>query len=159
MLKRSLIAHIRLLKIWLCRNPQKVVYEPFIDYATGDIKEGSHYFKPLSRTIMQYVEHLEHKFDGEVGILERKHVQADGVVYIGKEANSIDEQELDVKKAQEFIDVEEIKRKILEMPQKEAERLGVGRNTFQGIKKRLKESGKLNLNTTAVKKLLNIICA
>ncbi|MCM1986289.1 hypothetical protein [Methanococcoides seepicolus] len=57
-------------------------------------------------------------------------------VYIGKEANNIDEQELDVKKAQEFVDVEEIKRNILEMPQKEAEILGVCRNTFQEIKKR-----------------------
>jgi hypothetical protein len=43
--------------------------------------------------------------------LERKHVQADSVVYIGKEANNIDEQELDVKQVQEFIDVEEIKMK------------------------------------------------
>ena len=58
-----------------------------------------------------------------------------------------------MKKVQEFIDVEEIKRKILEMPQKEAERLGVGRSTFQGIKKRIRDGEKLNLNTVAVKKL------
>ncbi|MDA0524423.1 hypothetical protein [Methanococcoides alaskense] len=133
-------------------NPQSTVYDPFIDYATGEIKEGSHYFKPLSRTIMQYVEHLEHKFDGEIGVLERKHVHADGVVYIGKEANNIDEQELDVKKVQEFIDVEEIKRKILGIPQKEAERLGVGRSTFQDIKKRIFEHGYLIYNTPAAKK-------
>jgi hypothetical protein len=33
------------------------------------------------------------------GILGREHVYADGVIYIGKEANNIDEQALDVKKA------------------------------------------------------------
>ncbi|WP_250868236.1 MULTISPECIES: hypothetical protein [Methanococcoides] len=63
---------------------------------------------------MQYAKHLEHKFDGEIGVLERKHVLADGVVYIGKEANNIDEQELDVKRSQMFIDKQDIMRKILE---------------------------------------------
>lgn len=77
------------------------------------------------------------------------------MIYIGKEANNIDEQELDVKKAQEFIDVGEIKRKILEMPQKEAEKLGVGRSTFQGMRKKIKEEGKLNLKTPAVRRILN----
>ncbi|WP_135605546.1 hypothetical protein [Methanococcoides sp. NM1] len=119
-----------------------------------DIKEGSHYFKPLSRTIKQYVEHLEHKFDGEIGVLERKHVHADSVIYIGKEANNIDEQELDVKQAQEFIDVEEIKRKILEMPQKEAEKLGLSRSTFQDIKRRIREGKRINWKTPAVRRLM-----
>lgn len=89
-------------------DPQRAVYEPFIDYGTGKIKEGSRYFKPLSRTIMQYVEHPEHKFDGDVGVLERKCIHSDGVVYIGKEANNIDEQELDVKQAQVFVNEEEL---------------------------------------------------
>ena len=134
-------------------DPQSIVYEPFIDYETGEIKQGSQYFKQLSRTIIEYANHLESKFDGEIGILERKHVQADSVVYIGKEANNIDEQVLDVKKAQEFVDVEEIKRKILEMPQKEAEALGVSRSTFQGIKQRIRESRGVNLGTPAVRRL------
>ena len=134
-------------------DPQKVVYEPFIDYETGYIKEGSHYFKPLSRTIMQYVEHPEHKFNGEVGILERKHVHADGVVYIGKEANNIDEQELNVKQAQAFLNKKEIMQNILDLSQKKAEEWGVDRKTFQRIKKRIIENGDIKLNTVAVKKL------
>ncbi|WP_269479036.1 hypothetical protein [Methanococcoides burtonii] len=39
-----------------------------------------------------------------------RHIYADSVVYIGKEANNIDNQKLDVKKAQIFADVEVIKR-------------------------------------------------
>ncbi len=39
-----------------------------------------YYFKPLSRTIMQYADHLEHKFAGEVGVLEKKHVRAVSVI-------------------------------------------------------------------------------
>ena len=77
------------------KDYQRIVYEPFIDYESGEVKEGSKYFKPLSRTILQYVEHLENKFYGDIGVLERKHVQADGLVYIGKEANNIEDQPLD----------------------------------------------------------------
>ncbi|WP_244625133.1 hypothetical protein [Methanococcoides vulcani] len=135
-------------------DPQKVVYEPFIDYETGEIKEGSHYFKPLSRTIGQYVEHPEHKFNGEVGILERKHVHADGVVYIGKEANNIDEQELNVKRSQEFINKQEIMKNIFNISQKEAETLGVSRSRFHGIKRRIRETGDLNFCTPAVRRLM-----
>ena len=94
------------------KEPQKIVYEPFIDYQTGEVKEGSHYFKPLIRTILQYVDHPENKFDGDIGGLERKHVHVDGVVYIWKEANNIDEQALDVAKSQVFVNEEELKKKI-----------------------------------------------
>jgi hypothetical protein len=133
-------------------NPQSIVYDPFIDYETGEIKQGSHYFKQLSRTIIEYANHPESKFDGETGILERKHVHADSVIYIGKEANNIDEQALDVKKAQEFVNKQEIMDNILQMSQSEAEALGVSRSRFQGIKQRIRD-GNLNLNTPAVRRL------
>lgn len=68
---------------------QKIVYEPFIDYETGEVKEGSQYFKPLSRTILQYVEHMENKFEGDIGVLNRKYIQADGLVYIGKKLTTL----------------------------------------------------------------------
>ncbi|WP_048205671.1 hypothetical protein [Methanococcoides methylutens] len=89
-----------------------------------------------------------------VGVLERKHVHADGVVYIGKEANNIDEQELDVKQAQLFVDVGGKKRKVLEMPQKEAEICGVGRSMFQANKQRIREGKKIDWKTPAVERLL-----
>lgn len=101
--------------------------------------------------------HPEHKFDGDTGVIERKHVHADGVVYIGEEANNIDEQKLDVKKAQEFLNEEEIKRKILEMPQKEAERLGVGRSTLHKIKWKIRKGEKINWKGNGVRKLIYTI--
>ncbi|MDA0525800.1 hypothetical protein [Methanococcoides alaskense] len=100
---------------------------------------------------------LESKFDDDTGVLERKRVHADGVVYIGKEANNIDEQELDVKKAQEFVNKQEIMRKILELSQKQAEIWGVSRSRFQGIKERMRVNGDLNLSTPAVKRLVEYI--
>jgi hypothetical protein len=138
-------------------DPQSIVYEPFIDYATGDIREGSHYFKSLSRTIMQYVDHLEHKFDGNIGILERKHVHVDSVVYIGKEANNINEQELDVKKAQEFIDVEFICNFILKLTPEKAMEIGIKhRSALAYLKKKAKE-GKLNFKSRNVKRAVSNI--
>nr|WP_321498352.1 hypothetical protein [uncultured Methanolobus sp.] len=134
-------------------DPQSIVYESFIDYETGEIKQGSYYFKQLSRTIIEYANHPEAKFDGDIGILERKHIHADSIIYIGKEANNIDEQALDVKKAQEFINKQEIMNNILQMSQSEAEALGVSRSRFQGIKQRIRENGDLNLNTPAVRRL------
>jgi len=35
---------------------------------------GAHYFKPLSRTIQQYVDHPEYKYKGNEGFLEQKHI-------------------------------------------------------------------------------------
>jgi hypothetical protein len=55
-------------------------------------------FKQLSRTIIEYANHPEAKFDGDMGVLERKHIVADSIIYIGKEANNINEQDPDVKK-------------------------------------------------------------
>lgn len=131
-----------------------IVYESFLDYETGEIKEGVHYFKPLSRTIMQYSEHPEHKFDGDIGILERKHVHAKDTIEIGKEANSIDEQSLGVKKAQELRIKEKIMQKIFNLSVSEANKSGVPKTTLWDMQKRIRETGDLNLNTPAVKRLL-----
>ena len=34
-------------------DPQSIVYDTFIDYETGEIKQGSEYFKQLIRTIIE----------------------------------------------------------------------------------------------------------
>ena len=138
------------------KDYQKIVYEPFIDYETGEVKEGSQYFKPLSRTILQYVEHLENKFDGERGVLKRRNIQADGLVYIGKEANSIEDQPLDIVGAQVFVNEEEIKQKILALTPEEAREFGIKhRSTLKRMKDRVKRDSKMNLDTKEVKQLVN----
>ncbi|AKB21873.1 hypothetical protein MSWH1_1602 [Methanosarcina sp. WH1] len=137
------------------KDYQKIVYEPFIDYEKGEVKDGSQYFKPLSRTILQYIEHFENKFDGDIGVLERKYIQADGLVYIGKEANNIEDQPLDVTGAQVFINEVEIKKKILALTPEEARKLGVmHRSTLKRMKDRIMKGDKINLDTKEVKKVV-----
>ncbi|WP_094228876.1 hypothetical protein [Methanolobus psychrotolerans] len=105
--------------------------------------------------INKYFVESQHKskFNGEAGILERKHVKAESIVYIGKEANNIDEQVLDVKKAQEFINKQEIMDSILNLSVSEAKELGVSKTTLWDMHRIIRETGELNLNTQAVKKL------
>lgn len=137
-------------------NPQTIVHEPFIDYETGEVMQGSHYFKSLSKTILQYAEHPEHKFEGDIGTLERRHIHVDGILYIGKEANNIDEEELELQRAQTFIDEESIKQKILGMTPKEARGYGVmERSTLKRMKDRIQRGEKFNFKTKEVKKLVS----
>jgi len=53
-----------------------------------------------------------------------------------------------------FDNKEEIMQRILAIPQKEAEARGVPRSVFQGIKKRIRETGDVNLGTPGVRRLL-----
>lgn len=97
------------------KDPQKIVYEPFLNKKTGDIKQGPQFFKPLSLTILQYADHPEYKYEGDVGPMERRHIHADSVVLIGKEANNIDDQPLDIWQAQVFLNKRDIMDKILQL--------------------------------------------
>ena len=76
------------------------------------------------------------------------------MAHIGKEANNIDEQALEVRKAQRFIDKAEIMKMILSMSQKVAEEYGVDRETFQRMKQRICENGTINIKTRAVRRLV-----
>jgi len=101
------------------------------------------------------VDHPENKFDGDIGILTRKQVHVEGVVYIGEEANNIDEQAFDVKKSQVFVNVEELKMKILAFTSKQAREVGVGRSTLKSIKDRIRSGKEINLKTKGVENFIS----
>ena len=111
------------------------MHEPFIDYETGTIKQGARLLQAPDRTILQYVDHPEHKYKGNVGLLTRRKINVDGILIIGKEANKIEDQPLFVTDAQIFKDKQEIARKILALRQCDAEKAGVDRKTFQRIRR------------------------
>ena len=104
------------------------------------------------------MDHPENKFEGDIGLLERKYVHVNGVVYIGKEANNIDDQALKVKEAQIFINEEELKKNILALTPKEAREIGIKyRSTLKKIKYKIEAGEKFNWNTKAVKILTSEI--
>lgn len=45
---------------------QRLSYEEFIDYNTGEIKQGVEYIKSLNRTTLKYADHSE--YEGNLGI-------------------------------------------------------------------------------------------
>ena len=137
------------------KDPQSIVYQKFIDYNTGEVKCGSQYFKILSRTFMEYVDHPEYKYEGKSGLLKRKDVHADEIIHIGKEANNIDEQPLKKTDAQIFRDKQIICERILTIHQCEAEKAGVDRKTFQRIKERIRKNIRINLKTKAIRRLID----
>lgn len=126
-------------------------------YETGLNKQGSRFFKPLSRTILQYVDDPEYKYQSDVGSLIRKLINVNDVLIIGKEANKIEDQPLFVTDTQIFRDKKSICRKILAIRQSEAEIAGVHRKTFQRIKDRIQKKKTINIKTGAVKRLLVIV--
>ncbi len=79
---------------------------------------------------------------------------ADSVIHIGKEANSIDEQALGAKKAQEFINEKAVYDFILNMTPERARELGIKhRSSLAYLKKKAKE-GELNFKSRNVRRML-----
>jgi len=127
-------------------NPQEIVHKPFIDCKTGKILKGLKYWKSLSDTLLEYVNHKESKLDGDVGILEKRHVFVDDITYIGKETNNIEETGiLDLPNYTTYQNEEKLKKRILRLTTKEARIIGLNLETLRQIKKRIKENKRLVL--------------
>ena len=98
---------------------------------------------PLSKTILQYVDHPESKYDGDIGQLERKHIIVTEIVHIGKEANNIEDEPLEMGNVQVFRNEEKERLRIVEMRQCEAERQGVDRKTRWRMKEKVCPVGRI----------------
>ena len=59
--------------------------------------------------------HPEYKYERDIGQMKRRHIHANSVVLIGKEANNIDDQALDIGQAQVFVNKQEIMDKIMQL--------------------------------------------
>jgi len=70
-------------------------YQPFIDANSGKLYDEASelYWKKLDNTVDEYIDHPESKFEngGSTGKMRRRHVRLKSVIYIGKEANELEE--------------------------------------------------------------------
>lgn len=122
------------------KNILEAVHGEFINYKSGEVKSGAKYWKPLNEELWRFINHKDSKFDGDVGMMERKHIVATGKTYIGKEASNIEHTGvLDNADYLLIPDEEELKRRVLKMSYKEASKLGIGRSTLFYLKKRIRE--------------------
>jgi hypothetical protein len=136
------------------KNPQVAIEREFIDYNTGDALQRREYWKPLSEVFLEYIDHPEAKFEGDIGILQRRHLKPKGCVYIGKEANKVEMQELEGNRVETYYDIEKLREYVLNLTPAEARAIGIKyRSTLNKLKDRVKE-GELNLNTKEIRKVL-----
>ena len=135
------------------RNPARhAVYEDFIDYhdEKGTKLQGKEFWKELWDIFREYLIHRESKFDGDIGILQRKYVKINGILHIGKESNNLDESEIlglnpdsySVYENREELEKQfkEISHKILELRPKDVKKFGVSKQTLWNVKNMIKHS-------------------
>lgn len=109
-----------------------------LDYESGEELKGLQYWKPFVDIFWDYVNHPEAKFDGDVGVLSRKHVIVGSAVHIGKESNNLEQagvlgaQENDYVRydSSQFEQLMERKEKILLADSKDIKKYGVSRQTL-----------------------------
>ncbi|WMW25063.1 hypothetical protein RE474_13425 [Methanolobus sediminis] len=136
------------------KNPQVAIEQEFIDYSTGDILKGRQYWKPLSDVFLDYIDHPEAKFEGDIGVLQRRHLTPTGCMYIGKEANKVEMQELESNTIETYPDIEKIREYVLNITPAEARKIGIKyRSTLKKLKERVQEED-FNLNTKEMRKVL-----
>lgn len=140
-------------------NPQEIVHGKFLDYKTGEILEGIEYWKPLSDTLWEYVNHGESKFDGEIGTLERRKINVDRVIHVGKETINLENvgTTLDPPEYTVYQNEKKLKKRILAITSKEARIIGIDRRRLWEIKKRISQNRPLKLYRKTCAKLSKIL--
>jgi hypothetical protein len=123
------------------KNAQQCPYGSFIDYESGKELKGLQYWKPFVNVFWDYFNHLEAKFDGDVGVLARKHVIVGSVVHIGKESNNLEQAEVLGVHNDDYVvygsSVDQLlahKETILMAEPKDVRKFGVSRQTLHNAK-------------------------
>ena len=122
----------------------KVPFGPFIDYRSKDRLQGTEYWQSMDDVLFDYMNHPESKFEGDKGVLTRKHVKVRRIVYIGKESDKLDETSVlgvgedgylvyNDRKWQR----EQIRKDPHSVSYREAEEMGISRSTLKRWRKLL----------------------
>lgn len=122
------------------------VFSDFVDYNDKSRRKfrGKEYWKPFWDVFLEYLSHSESKMEGDVGVLERKHVAVSGIIYIGKESNNLEESEIigvgsgSYETYENLDNVDEKFRKIsdriLKLKPKDVKKVGISKQTLWNMK-------------------------
>lgn len=114
----------------------------------------------LDQVFEDYINHPEAKSDGNVGVLERKHLEIDKncIKYIGKESNELEESEVvGVSKEDtlEYVNQQEKLRKIIgNLTLEKVLEIGMSRREFFYLKKKCENNRQITLKEKIMKILL-----
>ncbi|MEK6898601.1 MAG: DNA polymerase [Nanoarchaeota archaeon] len=139
-------------------NPQEIVKKPFVDYKskTGKIYQGKEYWKTLGKTFEDYISHPESKFEGSIGLLRRKHIFPEKVIYIGKESDEVELDPLESHMNEIYEDLEKFREFIIKLTPEEARKIGIKhRSALQKLKLAAEDRTKeISLNTPNRRKVI-----
>jgi len=128
------------------KNTLGIQYKPFVDYKIDTASDklplpSNAYWHTLDDILTKYVRHNDNKFDYDnQGIANRKHIVVNGIRYIEKESNNIDEASvlgIDDDSYLEYENIEDFKQWILSLKPKDVRDKGISKQTLWNIKKRI----------------------
>lgn len=140
-----------------------VVYSEFVDYHSKSRHrfQGKEYWKPFWDVFLEYLNHPESKMEGDVGVLNRRHVVVSGIIHIGKESNNLEESEVmgvgfegyEMYENLENLDEKfrKISDRILELKPRDVKKVGISKQTLWNVKQMIK-SHQLNRISKKIKK-------
>ena len=144
----------------------QVPYMEFLDHKTGKVypHKGSldtkEYWKMLDQVFEDYINHDEAKSDGDIGVLERKHIEIDKdcIKYIGKEANNIEFSMVMgafAEDSNEYVNFQKKLREIIEnLTLNKALEIGLDKREFYRLKKKLENNTHITLRKNTLEKIL-----
>ncbi len=92
----------------------------------------------MTDVLVSYIKHEESKMDDSIGILERKHPNIEGFIYIDKEASNLEKAGiLDILRYATYADKEDLLKRIKSMSFEEAKKLGIPKTTYYRLRKTL----------------------
>lgn len=153
------------------KNAQECPYDSFIDYTNGGQLKGLQYWRPFNDVLRQYISHPESKFDGDVGVLARKHVAIKSAIHIGKESNNLEQAEvLGVQEEDDCVVVYDNNSLLLQkrlfshkemilqlLEPKDVKEFGISRQTLNNVKHALASGDISTLKSKTVKHFLAFI--
>lgn len=143
--------------------PQRAAHSDFINYKDGSIMNGVQHWKKMDSVFFEYLDHKETKFDGDVGILERRHLIVGSTINLGKESNNLEESELfgvqgsdyqTYRSKNDFATKEkELNDIILSLRTKDVEKHGINKLQLIRMKKKIGCGEKLKLSSKIRRRL------
>jgi len=139
-----------------------IKYKPFVDYKTDIASDklplsSDAYWLSLEDVLTQYVRHNDNKFNyDKEGIAHGKQINADRIIYIGKESNNITEDSvlgIDDDSYLEYENIEDFKQWILSLKLKDVKDKGLSKQSLSYTKSQIRKGSGL-IRKTKINEIL-----
>jgi len=145
-----------------CLKPEQKVGKIYALTKKG-IKVSKEYWKMLYKVFEDYINHAEAKSDGDIGVLERKHIEInkDSIKYIGKEANNLEFSMVRgafSEDSNEYVNEQKKLREIIEnLTLEKALEIGISRRAFFYLKTNVGNNIPITLKKKTLEKLFHFM--